>query len=152
MKLNKITLLSLTILATILIGAFAFNALSAPPTLKLKVKWKPATYTLSDPVPNPWNAEVYFAPPRTFIDVVLDSFVLEGTYSCVAPAYPHPLKDRLIVPFDRDEVVEALLSKMPHMGPGIYIIYLEVSGQLIDGRLFSGRGSITFTYPEFPPP
>jgi len=152
MKLRKLTLLSLTILATLVIGAVAFNVLSAPPELKLKVKWKPATYTLGDPPAHPWNAEVYFAPPRTFSDVDLTSFKLEGKYTNSSPVYMHPFKDRLVVPFDGDDVVEAILAKLPHLAPGIYIVSLEVSGKLTSGKTFRGTGVITFTYPDYPPP
>lgn len=153
MKTRKLTLLSLTILATLLIGTFAFTVLSAPPVLKLKVKWKPATYILGDTAPSdPWNAEIYFAPPRPLTDVDTTTLLLEDTYSPEAPPYPHPSKDRIIVPFHGDDVVDALLSKLPHMAPGIYVVPLEVSGRLTDGRSFRGSGTITLTYPEFPPP
>lgn len=151
MKTRRLALLSITILASLLLGAFAVTVLSAPPTLKLKVKWKPASYTLDSTAPNPWNAEIYFAPPRPLSDVDTTSLLLEGQYSPSAPPYMHPLKDRIIVPFIGDDVVLALLSKLPHYAPGQFIIFLEISGRLKDGRAFKGSGSITLTLPELPP-
>jgi len=152
MKLRKLTLLSITILASLLIGAFAVTVLSAPPVLKLKVKWKPATYTLDSTAPDPWNAEIFFAPPRPLSDVDITSLRLEGTIQPKSPPYLDPSKNgRIIVPFIGDDVVEALLSKLPHYTPGQFIIFLEISGRLKDGKPFKGSGPITLTLPELPP-
>lgn len=94
MKPKILTLISLTILATLLIGAFTLNALAPKPELKLKVKWKPAAYTSDSWAPDPWIAEIYFAPPRPVTDINPSTLLLEGMYSPSATPYLHPTKDR----------------------------------------------------------
>jgi len=152
MKAKKLTTISLTILAVMLLGAFVLNAFSAPPELKLKVKWKPAAYIIDNPVPNPWKAEIYFAPPRPVTDIDPSSLLLEDVYSPSEPPYLHPLKDRLVVPFLGGQVYTAAMIKIGHISPGSYIVYLEISGRLNDGRSFRGKGSLNITMAEFPPP
>jgi len=151
MKTRTLTLLSLSLLATLLIGAFALNVYSAK-ELKLKVKWKPASFTGDTWFPNPWLTEIYFAPPRPINQIDPSTILLEGLYSPSGATYPHPLKDRLVVPFYGGDVVTALVTKAPHMSPGTYIVFLEITGKLYDGQGFRGVGSINMTIPELPPP
>jgi hypothetical protein len=150
-KLGRRTYAIAAMLAVLMFGILATTVFSPPPVLKLKVKWKPATLILDSYVPNPWYAEIYFAPPRDLTTVNTASLLLEGLYSPSGPVTLHPLKNRLIVPFAGDDVMSALMSKL-HMAPGIYVIFLEISGTLNDGTPFKGQGSITVTYPELPPP
>jgi len=152
MKPKTLTLISIALLTTLMLGAVAVNVFSAPPELKLKAKWKPATYTMDNNPPDPWNAEIYFAPPRTLTDIDPSTLLLEGLYSPESPPYPHAFKDRLVVPFDGYDVLSALLPKLPHLQPGTFEIFLEITGRLYDGRSFRGTGSITVTVPEPPPP
>jgi hypothetical protein len=151
MKFSKRVFASAAILAVLMFGILATTVFSPPPTLKLKAKWKPATLILDSYVPNPWYAEIYFAPPRDLSTVDTSSLLLEGLYAPTGAVTYHPLKDRLVVPFAGDDVLSAIMSKL-HMAPGIYVIFLEITGTLNDGTAFRGQGSITVTYPEFPPP
>jgi len=145
MKARTLTLLSLAILASLLLGAYTFNALSAPPYLKLKTKWKPAMFLLNGPAPDPWKVEIYFAPPRPVTDIDINSLRLEANimWEEANPPYLHPLKDRLVVNYHGDDVLYAILLKMTHTGPGQYEIFLEITGNLNDGTPFRGQGSIT---------
>ena len=152
MKPKILTLISLTLLASLLIGAFAFTAFAPKPELKLKVKWKPAAYTTDSWAPDPWIAEIFFAPPRPVETINPSTILLEGIYSPSAPPYHSPSKERLEVPFNGWDVVAALYTKAPHMNPGNYLVWLEITGNLNDGTLFRGSGCINMTIPEGSPP
>lgn len=151
MKTRKLTVLSIVLLATIILGAVVVTVFSPPPTLKLKVKWTPRVYTLDNNPPDPWNAEINFAPARPLEEIDVATLRLEGIYSPVGDT-SISTSSRLIVPFDGLDVVTALLVKLPHMGPGEYRIDLEISGALVDGTPFSGSGGINVVVPELPPP
>ena len=156
MKLNKIVIISAAILVTLLAGAIAFNVLAPPQDLKLKAKWRPVTYTLGNPVPHPWRAEIFFAPLRDLNQIDTSTLLLEGIYTpSGTPTLMQSSPPRMSVPFDGDDVLRALLSKMGHMGPGIYHIYLEISGNLkaeYGGTPFSGSGAIDLVVPDVSPP
>lgn len=156
MKLNKIVVISAAILITLLAGVAAFNAFAPAQELKLKVKWRPVTYTLGNPVPDPWNAEIFFAPIRDLNQIDPTTLKLEGIYSPSGTPYlltGNP--PRLAVPFAGDDVLRALLGKVGHMAPGLYHIYLTVSGNLkaeYGGTAFSGSGAIDLIVPDPSPP
>ena len=151
MKTRTITLIAVAILATLLVGTFAFNALAPAKDLKLKVKWKPNSILLDTYVPDPWIAEVYFAPPEDLTQVNPGTVRLEGTYTLESTPYI-TTSMRLALPFRGYDVLTALLTKIPHMMPGSYRVGLEITGNLYDGRAFSGTGYINATVPELPPP
>jgi len=157
MKLNKIAVISAAILVTLLVGAFAFNVLAPPKELKLKVKWRPPTYTLSNPLPNPWIAEIFFAPIRDLNEIDPDTLQLEGDGKRpIGPPYMlRSSPPRMAVPFDGYDVINALLSKAGHLSPGTYQIYLGVTGNLkpeYGGDPFSGSGPIDLIIPDISPP
>lgn len=155
MKLNKIVIISAAILVTLLAGVIAFNAFSAPATLKLKVKWRPVTYTLGNPVPDPWNAEIFFAPLRDVNQIDTTTLKLEGIYSPSGTPYLISQTGRLAVPFKGADVIRAVLSKTTHMAPGIYHIILTITGNLkpeYGGTAFSGTGGIDLVVPDPSPP
>lgn len=153
MKARTTTLLSLALLASLLIGAIAITVLSAPPKeLKLKVKWTPRNYVYLGSVSDPWNAEVSFAPPRTFDDINASTIRLENFYEPTDDPYVSERTARLIIPFYGGDVVAALLSKAGHLTPGEYRIYLEIRGELDDGTPFSGEGGLNLIVPDTPPP
>lgn len=152
MKPKKLTLISLALLVTLLVGAIAIIVVSAPKELKLKVKWTPRNYLLDNLAPDPWDAELYFAPPRPLDEIDPETIRLEGIYQPVSAPYLSTKTNRLIVPFDGYEVLGALLLKAGHLAPGEYRILLEITGQLIDGTPFSGKGGINLIVPENPPP
>ncbi len=157
MNLRKVTLLSATILAILLIGAVAFNVFSAPKDLKLKVKWRPVQYRLGDPVPDDWDAEIFFAPLRDLNEIDTDTLLLEGMYSpSGTPTILATSPPRMTVPFDGDDVIRAVLEKSPHLDPGFtYHVYLTISGNLkpeFGGTPFSGDGAINLEIPEISPP
>jgi hypothetical protein len=152
MKTRTITLISMTFLAVILIGAFTLTATGAK-ELKLKIQWKPNSYILDNGPPDPWIAELRFAPPQPVAGINPSTILLEGMYS---PSGPSTIirhgTERLDVPFTGSDVVSALLTKAPHYGPGTYLIWLEITGKMNDGRAFRGQGYINMTIPDIPPP
>jgi hypothetical protein len=156
MKLNKIVIISAAILITLLAGVAAFNALAPAGQLKLKVKWRPVTYTLGNPVPDPWNAEIFFAPLRDLNQIDPTTLRLEGIYPPSGPVeILNSSPPRMRVPFAGADVLRALLSKVAHMAPGTYQIYLTITGNLkteYGGTAFSGSGGIDLIVPEPSPP
>jgi len=156
MKLNKIAIVSAAILVTLLIGIFAFNALAPAKDLKLKVKWRPVTYTLGNPVPPTWNAEIFFAPVRNLNEIDTSTLRLEGIYPpSGTPTILSTSPPRMRVPFDGNDVLRALLGKVSHMAPGTYQIFLEITGNLkpeYGGTAFSGSGGINLVVPDVSPP
>ena len=153
MKTRTITLISIAILATLMLGAYAFNAFSAK-DLKLKVKWRPVYYLLGDPVPPTWNAEIFFAPLRDLNEIDPSTILLEGMYSPSGPAIIlRGSPPRMAVPFDGNDVIRAVLSKAGHMAPGYtYHISLTITGNLYGGTPFSGDGAINLEVPGNSPP
>ncbi len=117
MKPRKLTLLYFALVSILIIGAVVVSIGSAPPPKKLKVKWKPPDYLLDNPVPDPWNAQIYFAPPQDLSQIDPATLRLEGLYEPESDPYMSP-SGRLVVPFDGYDVLEALLLKVGHMAPG----------------------------------
>lgn len=153
MKRWKLTLTSLTLLATLLIGAGIIMVLS-PTEVGANVKWDPRTYTWDGTVPALWNAQVWLKQghkAQTEIDhtTIRLEDIYEPIYDEIYNATHGP---RLIIPFDGDDVKAALLSKLPaHMGiliPGRYRIPLEITGKLYTGETFRGSGVIVVTVLE----
>jgi len=152
MKARTTTLLSLTLLASLLIGAIAVTVLSAPQVLKLKPKWKPNHYVLSTSVPDPWNAEVLFAPVRPLDDINASTIRLEGEYQPSGTPYMTPIRPRLVIPFFGGDVLEAMLRKAGHLSIGEYNINLEITGNLNDGTPFRGSKGIILIIDSGSPP
>jgi hypothetical protein len=156
MKLNKIVAISAAILVVLLAGAIAFNTFGAVKDLKLKVKWRPVTYTLGNPVPDPWNAEIFFAPALDLNQIDPNTILMEGTYTPSGTPYLlSGTPPRMAVPFYGYDVLRALLSKTSHMAPGTYHIYLEITGNLkpeYGGTPFTGSGAIDLVVPDVSPP
>jgi len=156
MKLNKIPVILAALVVTLLVGAVAFNIFAPAEQLKLKVKWRPVTYTLGDPVPNPWTAEIFFAPIRDLNEIDTNTLILEGMYAPSGTPYLlQSSSPRMAVPFDGDDVLRAIVTKASHMTPGTYQIYLEISGNLkteFGGTPFTGSGGINLVVPEVFPP
>jgi hypothetical protein len=157
MKISKITFIAMAILATILIGAIAFNVLAPAQEFKLKVKWRPVSYTLGNPLPDPWYAEIFFAPLRDLNQIDTSTLLLEGMYTpSGTPTILNSSPPRMSIPFNGNDVIRVALSKMGHMAPGYtYHISLRISGYLkaeYGGNPFSGDGAINLVIPELPPP
>jgi hypothetical protein len=155
MKTWKLTLISLTILASLVLGAFVFEVFSAGKTARVKAWFYPRTYTLDNPVPEPWNVELRFAPPRSVDEVDTSTILLEGRYS--PSSEPYDRKNVVVVPFDGYDVLEAAILKLVHMGPltpGSHQVFLEVTGLLKDGTPFNSgmSGCIIVFVPDCPPP
>lgn len=152
MKQGKLTLLSISLFVALIAGALIINATGVKP-LKLKVKWKPVEYPLDGPPADPWNAEIYFSPPRDLSEIDPSTLLLEGMYTPTADPYMATAKPRLVVPFNGNDVVAAVMAKAPHMAPGTEMrIWLEITGALYDGTTFAGEGGINVIVPETPPP
>ena len=157
MNLKKVTLLSAAILVTLLVGAVALNAIAGDKALKLKVKWRPVTYTLGNPPPDPWHAEIFFAPLLPLEQIDTSTILLEGMYSpSGTPTILATSPPRMSVPFDGDDVLRAVLAKAPHLEPGFtYHISLTITGNLkteYGGTPFSGDGAVNLIIPEISPP
>ena len=151
MKTRTITFIAIGIIATLILGSFAFNVFAPPKDLKLKAKWKPNSILLDTYVPDPWVAEVYFAPPEDLSQVNPSTVRLEGIYTLESAPYI-TASHRLALPFHGYDVLTAVMTKIPHMMPGSYRVGLTITGNLYDGRHFSGTGYINATVPDLPPP
>jgi hypothetical protein len=152
MKIRKLTILHLTLLITLVLSVIAITA-SAKKPAKLKVKWRPPDYLLDNMPPDPWNAEVFFAPPRDLDEINTATILLEGLYTPESAPYPITKTSRLVFPFDGYDVLTAVLLKVGHMMPGQeYRVYLEITGELNDGTPFAGEGGINLIIPETPAP
>ena len=152
MKPKKLTLISITLLAILLVGAGIILALSAS-EIKANVKWIPKGYTLDGTVPDPWNAEIQLTGGhKAQTEINASTILLEGLYSPSSAAYNTTHGPKIIVPFSGNNVKAAVDSKLPyHMGivaPGRYRISLEINGTLYTGEEFRGSGTITVTVPD----
>ena len=158
MKTWKLTLISLTLLATMVLGVFVTGVFSPAPKAKAKAYFYPRTHTVDNPVPQPWIVDLHFSPPRTVDEIDASTIRLEGLYSPSSEPYNHPRKkSRVVVPFDGNDVLEAAILKLVHMGPlvpGSHLVFLEITGQLKDGTPFSTgmSGCIVLFVPDCPPP
>ena len=158
MKSRKLTLLSGTLLVALVTGALLINVLWAPKTLKLKVKWKPVDYVLDNPIPDPWNAEIWLIGDYDIDEIDPTSLVLEGMYEPVSDPYEAEDRPRLVVPFDGYDVLYAVLLKAGHLAPGgEYRVWLEMTGEAVDKKTqqrtpFEGKGGISLIVPENSPP
>jgi hypothetical protein len=153
MKTRTITFIAVATIATLLLGTFAFTVFAPPKQLKLKVKWKPNSVLLDTTIPDPWIAQVFFAPPEDLNQVNPSTVRLEGIYTLESTPYILTnANGRLALPFHGYDVLTALTMKLPHMTPGSYYVGLEITGNLYDGRAFAGTGYINATVPELPAP
>jgi hypothetical protein len=156
MKTRGLTLLTVALLSTLLLGAGALLVLTAQEVIGANVAWDPKTYTWNGIPPDPWNAEVWLKKGhKAQEEIVPESIRLEDIYTPEAPPYPKVHGPRLVIPFDGYDVRAAILPKLPtHMGllvPGTYRIKLKITGSLIGGELFEGYGVIRVTVPEATP-
>jgi hypothetical protein len=151
MKPKTITLLSLTLLATLLIGAFAINTITAATEKKLSYFWYPYSYTLDQSPPEPWTAYVYSVSGSRVRDINPSTIRLGGLYTATSTKLIL-FNLIMIVTFHGSDVVQALLVKLPHMGPGTYKVSLEITGSLNNGTPFRGSATISVTLPDLPPP
>lgn len=157
MKTRTVTLISVTLLAILLIGAIAIATLGGAKTLKLKVKFVPRQYGWGFPMQNPWNAVIHFVPlppAGTSVDQInCSTILLEGIHSPSGTCTPDESGVKLIVPFNGYDVVAAIWSKIGHMSPGQnFTISLEITGALYNEDAFSGTGKIEYIVNELPPP
>jgi len=152
MKTRTATLLSLTLLASLVIGIFVVEVYSAPKRARVKGRWYPRTWTEGSPVPNPWNIELGFAPKRSVDEIDTSTIRLEGIYKPWKE--PYDRKNRVVVPFKGKDVLAAAFLKAGHMTPGSHLVYLTVTGELKDGTPFStGMSSVIVLFIDnFPPP
>jgi len=141
MKPTK-NLIGLMMLTTILLSAGAILVFSQGDEVRANVAWDPSSYSTDQPLPDPWNAEIWLTGGHTRDEIDTTTILLEGMYTPSADPYPAVHGPRLIVPFAGSDVYEALLSKLPHTEPGRYRIALEITGNLYDGTPFRGSGTI----------
>lgn len=149
MKTTKLTLISITILATLLLGAIGINMSSAA-TTSLKGEWYNHYYTTGTTPPDPWKLKInlysYYYPGRHWIYLDTSTILLEGLYSPESTPYKVNWGKDLIVPFHGPDVLDALLTKAGHMSPGIYTIYLTVTAKdLYSSTIYSGSFHIHLT-------
>jgi hypothetical protein len=150
MKPKKLTLLSITVLTTLLIGAFTINTILASTELKLNVCWLPSYYKLNKPAPHSWIALVFLSSSSHKHAPKIDpsTILLEGTYEPESKPRPILWGCLLIVSFNGQDVLEALMTKAEHLSPGIYHVSLEITAETYDGTPCRGSSTITLTVPE----
>jgi len=156
MKTNKLTLLSLALLTTLILGV-AFMVSQAQTEVKANVAWDPKYLTYDTTPPEPYNAEVWLTGGhKAQTEINATTILLEGLYSPSGTPYNAIHGPRLIIPFAGADVKAAIFLKLPsHMGiltPGTYRIPLEITGKLYTGETFRGDGVIVVTVPNPPPP
>ena len=140
MKAKKLMLIYVTLLVSVILGLYIVGVYSPPPRARVKGRWYPRTWS-EGPIAQPWNIELGFAPKRSVDEIDTSTILLEGLYN--ASSEPYDRKNRVVVPFDGADVIEAAILKAGHLTPGSHLIYLEVSGELKDGTPFStGMSSV----------
>jgi hypothetical protein len=153
MKTRRLTLISIALLATLLMGASIIIVLSQT-EVGANVRWDPRTYTYDVTPPTAWNAQIWLKQGhKAQIEIDPTTILLEGVYEPIYELIHNATHGpRLIVPFSGSDVKAALDSKLPiHMGilpPGRYRISLEITGQLYTGETFRGSGVIVVTVTE----
>jgi len=154
MKPRKITLLSITLLATIMIGAGAILVLS-PSVVGANVAWKPKYYAL-DHGKQCVEAEVWLkGGHKAQVEIDQETILLEGEISPWKTPYNKTHGPRLVIPFKGMDVRKIIVEKMLHMEPGRYRVPLEITGFLKEeygGLPFKGSGVVVVTIPENSPP
>ena len=134
MKARTITLLSITLLTLMLIGAIVVEVGSAPPRVRVKGKFYPRTWTTG--LPDPWICELGFAPKRSVDELNLSTICINGVPISGFDEAPYDRKNRAVLPFRGWDVMAAIMSQiMPgHMTPtsGAHLVTLEVTGELND--------------------
>jgi hypothetical protein len=150
MKPKKLTIISLTVLTALLIGAFTINTILASTELKLNVYWLPSYYKLNKPIPHSWTALVFLSSSSHKHAPKIDpsTILLEGTYKPESTPRLILWGCLLIVSFDGHDVLEALMTKAEHFSPGIYHVSLEITAQTYDGTPCRGSGTITLVVPK----
>ena len=147
MKAWKLTLICLTLITSVTLGIFAVEMGSAGKTVRVKGFTYPRTYTLdNNKPPQPWNIDLKFAPPRSVDEIDTSSILVEGVPIPYGDPINHPKKrSRIVVPFDGDWLREVVMSKLSHAGPivpGAHLVFIEITGYLVDGETpFSTGGS-----------
>jgi hypothetical protein len=151
MRPKKLSLISLTLLATLLIGAFGINSLFAPTEKKMYYFWYPYSYNLEQSPPEPWTAYIWAISGARVRDINTATIRIEGLY---APTSTKLILFSLImiVTFHGYDVVQAILIKISHMSPGDYKVPIDITGLLKNGTPFRGTAYLYVTVPDAPPP
>jgi hypothetical protein len=152
MKPRKLTLISLALLATLLIGAGAVIVLSPKP-VGANIKWDPKSITWDGIPPPTFNAQISLKGGyKAQTELNVSTLLLEGLYSPSGPHTNATHGPKILVPFSGSDVKAALSPKLPtHMGiliPGRYRIDLDLTGKLYTGETVEGSGVIVVTVPE----
>lgn len=161
MKPKKLTMLSLSLLAILLIGAAATFLMPVRALLAEQVKFEPKPFELDNP-------DTVIAYVKLSVDDVPivdqidpDTVLLEGSiapFNTWVTSEPPP---EFIAEFDGETVADMLISKASHMGlttpwPWVPIkIWVMIAGYLLDGTTpWEGTGYIkTYLHnPVVPPP
>jgi len=140
MKPRKITLISIALLATLLLGAGAVLMLTAPQNVNAQVRWDPRS--IVDTAPVWWKAEIKVSGQY---EILPDSILLEGQ---LEPHRTREERGRLIATFKGNRVLSIITQKIGHMGiipEGKHRVDLEITG-LVEGEdapiPFSGTGRV----------
>jgi hypothetical protein len=158
MKTRTLTIISVALLATMVLGIFVNQALSPAPRLRAKAYFKPNTYDTSNPVPQPWLVWLHFASNDVSASQLdASSILLEGVYAPSGAPYDLPSKSAswVVVPFNGYDVLIAAITKIGHMTVGqSYMVFLTVTGKTIDGTPFDtgSSGAVIIYDPEVSPP
>lgn len=154
MKTRKITLLSITLLATIILGAGAILVLPQKP-VGANVAWKPKYYVL-DHAKCSIEAEIWLkGGHKAQVEIDPETILLEGKISPWKTPYNKTHGPRLVIPFHGVRVRQIIVEKMLHMSSGKYRVSLTITGSLKEeygGLPFKGSGVVVVTIPENSPP
>jgi len=159
MKLNKLTLIYLTILVS-LIGVFVLSP-SASATLEVRqVKFEPRTFDLENPDSVIVHIKIFDSVTnKSLADQINPATVLLEDYIPIIEGSNQTTKapPEFIAQFDGQTVAYMIYAKITHMGlttPHLWVplvVTLKIAGQLYDGTPWKGTGTIKVYIPDSGP-
>lgn len=162
MKLKKLTLISLTLLALILGGAL-ISGFGSTPLIAEQVKIEPKPFDLDNPDGVMVSVKLSVDDVPVVDQINASTVLLEGFIAPTATGFS-PVSNEFVAQFDGEAVADWLSIKISHMGletprPWVPIkVPLKITGLLYDGTPWEGTGEIKVYLdgpkppPEPPPP
>jgi hypothetical protein len=146
MKSRKL-ILSVTLLAALLVGAFAIVTLQASADVGATIFFWPSYYEVGSTPRNPWYAWITLRSGHNAVkEIDQSTILLQGLYSPSGPG--KPFRTTLMAPFNGYDVQAAILFAISHMTPGTcYKVSLTITGKTYSGAAFSGSGVIFVIVP-----
>lgn len=157
MKPKKLTLISLTLLATLLIGTVFVLSIHGNTLIADQVKIMPKPLDLENPDSVTVQVKV-FRDGVSVVDQINASTVrLEG-YMTTINNWTTKAPPNFYAQFDGTAVANCIISKISHMGitrphpKNPVRIPLKITGKLYDGTPWEGTGEAKVYVPDIPPP